>query len=137
MLVLAFGTNLRQIGGRLASGGAAGSNTAGGCAAAVAGRPEWEADCPGQAARPGGRPLAWRWSGIQEEEDMRPRKNKKGIFIGSIERCFFAFFFEVNDEYIKLASRLIKNLPVPLGTLVRKRVRLKLAAPIKIRLHRL
>jgi hypothetical protein len=34
------------------------------------------------------------------------------------------FFFEINDEYIKLTSRLIKNLPVPLGTLVRKRVRL-------------
>jgi hypothetical protein len=40
-----------------------------------------------------------------------------------------SFFFKVKRQYIKLASRLIKNLPVPLGTLVRKRVRLKLAAP--------
>jgi hypothetical protein len=38
------------------------------------------------------------------------------------------FFFETIYIYIKLASRLIKNLPVPLGTLVRKRVRQKLAA---------
>jgi hypothetical protein len=38
------------------------------------------------------------------------------------------FFFLKQGIYIKLASRLIKNLPVPLGTLVRKRVRLKLAA---------
>jgi hypothetical protein len=36
------------------------------------------------------------------------------------------FFFEINDKYIKLASRLIKNLPIPLDTLIRKRVRLKL-----------
>jgi hypothetical protein len=46
-------------------------------------------------------------------------------------------FFEIKDVYIKLASRLIKNLPVPLGTLVRKRVRLKLAASVKVQLHRL
>ena len=37
-------------------------------------------------------------------------------------------FFLSKREYIKLASRLIKNLPVPLGTLVRKRARLKPAA---------
>jgi hypothetical protein len=43
-------------------------------------------------------------------------------------------FFET--LYIKLASSLIKNLSVLLGTLVRKRVRLKLAAPIKVWLHR-
>jgi hypothetical protein len=42
----------------------------------------------------------------------------------------FFFFLKVKRQYIKLASRLIKNLPVPLGTLVRKRVRLKLTAPI-------
>jgi hypothetical protein len=35
------------------------------------------------------------------------------------------FFYEIKRHYIKLASRLIKNLLVPLGTLVRKRVRLK------------
>jgi hypothetical protein len=35
----------------------------------------------------------------------------------------------------KLASHLIKNLSVPLGTLVRKKVRLKLAATIKVLLH--
>jgi hypothetical protein len=35
-------------------------------------------------------------------------------------------FFEA--KYIKLASRLIKSLPAPLGTLVRKKVRLELAA---------
>jgi hypothetical protein len=46
-------------------------------------------------------------------------------------------FFEEKDQYIRQASRLIKNLPVPLGTLVRKRVRLKLAASIKIQLHHL
>jgi hypothetical protein len=46
-------------------------------------------------------------------------------------------FFKENDQYIKLASLLIKNLPVPLGTLVRKKVRLKLAAFIIIQLHRL
>jgi hypothetical protein len=38
------------------------------------------------------------------------------------------FFLKVKRKYIRQASRLIKNLPVPLGTLVRKRVRLKLAA---------
>jgi hypothetical protein len=47
------------------------------------------------------------------------------------------FFVEVNDNYIKLPRRLIKNLPVPLGTLVKKKVRLKLDASIKVRLHRL
>ena len=31
---------------------------------------------------------------------------------------------------VRSASRLIKNLPVPLGTLVRKRVRLKPAASL-------
>jgi hypothetical protein len=36
-----------------------------------------------------------------------------------------------------LASRLIKSLPVPLGTLVRKRVRLKLASTITVLLHHL
>jgi hypothetical protein len=41
-------------------------------------------------------------------------------------------FFLSKHEYIKLASRLIKNLLVPLDTLVRKRVRLKLNAPIKV-----
>jgi hypothetical protein len=44
------------------------------------------------------------------------------------------FFFEIKAIYIKLASRLIKNLPVSLDTLVRKRVRQKLAASITIRL---
>jgi hypothetical protein len=37
-------------------------------------------------------------------------------------------FFLSKRKYIELASRLIKNLSVPLGTLVRKRVRLKLTA---------
>jgi hypothetical protein len=50
---------------------------------------------------------------------------------------YYTFFFEINRSYIKQASRLIKNLPVPLGTLVRKRVRQKLAACITIRLHHL
>jgi hypothetical protein len=37
-------------------------------------------------------------------------------------------FFEVKSYYIKQASQLIKNLPAPLTTLVRKRVRKKLVA---------
>ena len=36
---------------------------------------------------------------------------------------------------VRSASRLIKNLPVPLGTLVRKRVRLKPAASLHHLLH--
>jgi hypothetical protein len=48
------------------------------------------------------------------------------------------FFFKINTYiYIKLASRLIKNLIVPLGTLVRKIVRKKLAAYLNVWLHRL
>jgi hypothetical protein len=47
------------------------------------------------------------------------------------------FIFETNDSINKLASRLIKNLPVPLGTLVRKRVPLKLAALNNVPLHHL
>jgi hypothetical protein len=43
----------------------------------------------------------------------------------------YSFFF-LKSKYIKQASRLIKNLPVPSGTLVRKRMRLKLAALIKV-----
>jgi hypothetical protein len=41
------------------------------------------------------------------------------------------FFFEVKAIYIKQASHLIKNLPVPLD-MVRKRVRKKLAALITL-----
>jgi hypothetical protein len=43
-----------------------------------------------------------------------------------VEEIFF--FLKFKPNYIKQASRLIKNLPVPLGTLVRKRVCKKLAA---------
>jgi hypothetical protein len=43
--------------------------------------------------------------------------------------------FTAHLIYIKLATRLIKNLAVPFDTLVRKRVRLKLDTEIKIRLH--
>jgi hypothetical protein len=39
-----------------------------------------------------------------------------------------SFFFRKNNEYIKLVSRFIKNLPVLLGILIRKRVCLELAA---------
>jgi hypothetical protein len=59
----------------------AGSNTAGGCAgeclvgAAVAGRPEREAGCPGQAARPGGRPGGGLWHG----GGRASRKKKTGV----------------------------------------------------------
>ena len=42
-------------------------------------------------------------------------------------------FFEIKHHYIRSASRLIKNLPVPLGTLVRKIVHKKLAASDKHR----
>jgi hypothetical protein len=56
------------------------------------------------------------------------------VFTGTF---FFFLFFEINTYiYIKLASRLIKNLPVPLGILVRKRVRQKLAAYLNVWLHR-
>jgi hypothetical protein len=41
---------------------------------------------------------------------------------------WLALFLKVKRNYIRQASCLIKNLPVPLDTLVRKRVRLKLAA---------
>jgi hypothetical protein len=37
-------------------------------------------------------------------------------------------FYFLKFHYKKQASRLIKNLPVPVGILVRKRVHLKLAA---------
>jgi hypothetical protein len=56
---------------------------------------------------------------------------------GAFRPCQGFFFFEINRSYIKQASRLIKNLPVPLGTLVKKRVRQKLAACITVRLHHL
>ena len=40
----------------------------------------------------------------------------------TVEKDFFSILFFIKDTP---ASRLIKNLPVPLGTLVRKRARLK------------
>jgi hypothetical protein len=56
---------------------------------------------------------------------------KAALSVHCWERLFprrHSFFLKVKQKYIRQASRLIKNLPVPLGTLVRKRVRLKLAA---------
>jgi hypothetical protein len=55
-----------------------------------------------------------RWFDIRDAFYLLP---------SSVYRFFFKPYI-----YIKLASRLIKNLSVPLGTLVRKRVRQKLAA---------
>jgi hypothetical protein len=46
-------------------------------------------------------------------------------------------FFLGKHQYIKLVSHLIKNLPVPLDTLEKKRVHLKLVAKVKVLLHRL
>jgi hypothetical protein len=40
------------------------------------------------------------------------------------------YFFEGKTQYIKLGSRLIKKLPVPFSILVRKIVRLELAARV-------
>jgi hypothetical protein len=59
-------------------------------------------------------------------------EGRRGAYVAAL-----VLFFEVNNEYIKLASRLIKKNPIPLGTLVRKIVCLKLEAAIKIWLHRL
>jgi hypothetical protein len=50
------------------------------------------------------------------------------IVAGKIKMQNGVFFFLKITNLLKLASRLIKNLPVPFGTLVRKRVRLELAA---------
>ena len=66
------------------------------------------------------------WEGLVEVERKRHGACGDNDF-GSIVSCG-GFFFEFSPTYIRSASRLIKTLPVPFGTLDRERVRMKLAA---------
>jgi hypothetical protein len=80
-------------------------------------------------------PHVWSLNALKKISACGGKARRQANACAKLMASDACLFFEINDEYIKLASRLIKNLPVPLDTLVRKRVRLKLAASIKIRLH--